>query len=50
MLDLFTTRDNIYDLKKFPELCCEKKKAIRCGTETATYKAAHLWELLLYDN
>ena len=49
MLDLFTTRDNIYNLKNFRELYCEKKKSIQYGTETVTYKAAKLWELLPYD-
>ena len=49
MLDLFTTRENIYNLRNFRELHCEKKKTIRYGTETITYKAAQSWELLLYD-
>ena len=49
MLDLFTTRENIYNLRNFRELHCEKKKTTRFGTETVTYKAAQLWELLPYD-
>ena len=49
MLDLFTTRENIYNLRNFRELHCEKKKTIRYGTETITYKAAQSWELLLCD-
>ena len=49
MLDLFTTRENIYNLRNFRELHCEKKKTIRYGTETVTYKAAHLWGLLPHD-
>ena len=48
MLDLFTTRENIYNLRNFRDLYCEKKKTIRYGTETVTYKAAQLWELLPY--
>ena len=43
------TRENIYNLGNFRELYCEKKKTIRYGTETVTYKAAQLWELLPYD-
>ena len=42
MLDLFTIRENIYNLRIF-ESCYEKKKTIRYGTETygtVTYKAA----------
>ena len=49
MLDLFTTRENIYNLRNFRENYCEKKKTIRYGTETVAYKAAQLWELLPYD-
>ena len=49
MLDLFTTRENIYNLRNFRELYCDKKKTIRYGTETVAYKAAQLWELLPYD-
>ena len=49
MLDLFTTRENIYNLRNFRELYCEKKKTIRYGTETVAYKTAQLWELLPYD-
>ena len=49
MLDLFTIRDNIYNLRNFRELYCEKKKTIRYGTETVTYKAAQLWKLLPCD-
>ena len=51
MLDLFTIRENIYNLRIF-ESCYEKKKTIRYGTETygtVTYKAAQWWELLPYD-
>ena len=32
MLDLFTMRDNIYNLRNFRERYCEKKKTIRYGT------------------
>ena len=32
MLDLFTIRDNIYNLRNFRERYCEKKKTIRYGT------------------
>ena len=39
MLDLFTARKDIYTLRNFRELYCEKKKTIRYGTETVTYKA-----------
>ena len=49
MLDLFTIRDNIYNLRNFRELYCEKKKTIRYGTETVTFKAAQLWKLLPCD-
>ena len=49
MLDLFTTRDNIYNLRNFRDLYCEKKKTNRYGTETVTHKAGQLWELLSYD-
>ena len=49
MLDLFTTRENTYNLKNFRELYCEKKKTIRYGSDTVTYNAAQLWELLPYD-
>ena len=42
MLDLFTIRDNIYNLRNFREFYCEKKKTIRYGTETVTYKANQL--------
>ena len=49
MLDLFTIRDNIYNLRNFREINCDKKKIIRCATETVTYKAAQLWKLLPCD-
>ena len=49
MLDLFVIRNNIYNLRNFRELYCEKQKTIRYGTETVTYKAAQLWKLLPYD-
>ena len=49
MLNLLTTRENICNLRNFRELYFEKKKTIRYGTETVTYKAAQLWELLPYD-
>ena len=49
MLDLFTARENIYNLRNFRELYCEKKKTIRYGTETVIHKTAQLWELLPYD-
>ena len=49
MLDLFTIRNNIYNLRNFRELYCEKKKTIRYGTETVTHKAAQLWKLLPCD-
>ena len=44
MLGLFTTRKNIFNLRNF-----EKKKYICYGTETVTYKAAQLCELLPHD-
>ena len=47
MLDLFTSRENIYNLRNLREFC-EKKKTIRYGTGTVTYKAAQLGELLTY--
>ena len=46
---LFTIRDNIYNLRNFRELYCEKKKTIRYGTETVTFKATQLWKLLPCD-
>ena len=49
MLDLFTSRENIYNLRNLREFYCEKKKTIRYGTGTVTYKAAQLGELLTYD-
>ena len=49
MLDLFTTRDKIYNLRNFRELHYEKKKTIRYGAETVIYKTAQLWALLPYD-
>ena len=45
MLDLFTTREDIYNLRNFREIYCEKKKIIRYDNETET----QLWELLPYD-
>ena len=44
ILGLFTTNDIVYNSRYFQELYCEKKKTIRCGTETVTYKATQLWE------
>ena len=35
MVDLLTTRKNIYNLRNFWELYCEKKKIIRNVTETS---------------
>ena len=49
MLDLFTTRENIYNSRNFRKIYCEKNKTMRCGTETVTYKAAQLLELSPYD-
>ena len=49
MLDLFSKRENINNLKNFREFQSEKKKNIRYGTETVTYKATQLGKLLPYD-
>ena len=49
MLDLFTAKENICNLRNFRELYCQKKKTIPYSNETVTYKAVHLWELLPYD-
>ena len=46
MLDLFTTLDNIYNLRNFQKLYREQNKTSGCGTETVTYKAFQLWKLL----
>ena len=35
-------------IQDFSKLNSEKDKIIRYGTKTVTYKAAWLWELLLY--
>ena len=48
ILDLFTIRNSIYNLRIFREFYCEKQKTIRYGTETVTYKALQLWKLLPY--
>ena len=37
MLDLFMLRGNIYNLRNFRDLYCEKKKTIRYGTEIVTH-------------
>ena len=44
MSDLFTTMEKIYNLRNFRELYFEKKKTIRYGTQTVTYRAAQLWD------
>ena len=49
MSDLFTAKENIYNLRNFRELYCEKKKTICYSAETVTYKAVQLWGLLAYD-
>ena len=49
MSGLFTTRENMYNLRDFRELYCEKKNPTRYDTETVTHQVAELWELLLYD-
>ena len=49
MLDLFSKRENINNLRNFRVFQSEKKKNIRYGTETVTYKAAQLGKLLPYD-
>ena len=49
MLDLFSKRENINNLRNFRDFQSEKKKNIRYGTETVTYKAAQLGKLLPYD-
>ena len=36
MLGIFTTRENIYNLRNFRELHCEKKKTIRYDTDSVT--------------
>ena len=49
MLDFFSKRENINNLRNFRVFQSEKKKNIRYGTETVTYKAAQLGKLLPYD-
>ena len=46
MNDMFLRRDTKYNLRNFRELLVEKATTVKYGTETITYKAPQLWQLL----
>ena len=46
MLNLFTAPNNIYNLKNFSELYCEKRKITLYCTDAAPIKIAQLCDLL----
>ena len=49
MNDIFFSRQNIYNLRKFQQLSTSTKITVNFGTETIFYRGPQLWNLIL-DN
>ena len=50
MNDIFFSRQNIYNLRKFRELLTATKNTVDFGTETITYRGPQLWNLIPGQN
>ena len=50
MNDIFFSRQNIYNLRKFRELLTATKNTVDFGTETITYRSPQLWNLIPGQN
>ena len=46
MNDIFFSRQNIYNLRKFQELSTSSKNTVNFGTETISYRGPQLWNLI----
>ena len=46
MNDIFFSRQNIYNLRKFQELSTSTKNTVNFGTETIFYRGPQLWNLI----
>ena len=46
MNDIFFSRQNIYNLRKFQELSTSTKNTVNFGTETISYRGPQLWNLI----
>ena len=46
MNDIFFSRQNIYNLRKFQELSTSTRNTVDFGTETITYRGPQLWDLI----
>ena len=44
--DIFFSRQNIYNLRKFQELSTSTKNTVNFGTETISYRGPQLWNLI----
>ena len=45
MNDIFFSRQNIYNLRKFQELSTSAKNTVNFATETISYRGPQLWNL-----
>ena len=50
MSDLFVTRENNYNLRKFQELESSFKQTVKFGTETISYRGLQIWSLISERN
>ena len=46
MNNIFFSRENIYNLRKFQELSTSTKNTVNFGTETISYRGPQLWKLI----
>ena len=46
MSDLFLTRGNNYNLRNFQELESSRKRTVKFGTETTSYRGPQIWNLI----
>ena len=46
MNDIFFSRQNIYNLRKFQELSTSTKNTVNFGTKTSSYRGPQLWNLI----
>ena len=46
MNDIFFSKQNIYNLRKFQERSTSNKKAVKFSMETISYRGPQLWNLI----
>ena len=46
MNDIFFSRQNIYNLRKFQELYTSTKNTVNFGTKNISYRGPHVWNLI----